>query len=127
MRLIVRSVFAAAALGMLVVSRAPAQEPVTITGKVSSDGGLPLGQVEIAIPVMGLGALSKDDGSYTIVVPGARVSGQTVTLSARPEQHALFGERVRSLVTIAPGANDRATSGASRAPRRPARATGRGR
>src|SRR5437660_1735931 len=83
MRLIVRSVFAAAALGMLVVSRAPAQEPVTITGKVSSDGGLPLGQVEIAIPVMGPGALSKDDGSYTIVVPGARVSGQTVTLVAR--------------------------------------------
>src|SRR5205814_294663 len=82
-RLIVRSVVAAAALGMLVVSRAPAQEPVTITGKVSSDGGLPLGQVEIAIPVMGLGALSKDDGSYTIVVPGARVSGQTVTLVAR--------------------------------------------
>src|SRR5437016_11544527 len=83
MRLIVRSVFAAAALGMLVVSRAPAQEPVTITGKVSSDGGLPLGQVEIAIPVMGLGALSKDDGSYTIVVPGARVSGQTATMVAR--------------------------------------------
>src|SRR6266704_5971817 len=83
MRLIVRSVFAAAALGMLVVARAPAQGPVTITGKVSSDGGLPLGQVEIAIPVMGLGALSKDEGSYTIVVPGARVSGQTVMLVAR--------------------------------------------
>src|SRR5207245_2618391 len=32
---------------------------------------------------MGLGALSKDNGGYTIVVPGARVSGQTVTLVAR--------------------------------------------
>src|SRR2546422_1395191 len=83
MRLIVRSVFAAVALALLVVARAPAQEPVTITGKVTSDGGLPLGQVEIAIPVMGIGALSKDDGSYPIVVPGARVSGQTVMLVAR--------------------------------------------
>ena len=60
-----------------------AQEPVTITGRVTSDAGLPLGQVEVAIPAMGLGSLSKDDGRYTIVVPGARVSGQTVTLVAR--------------------------------------------
>jgi len=60
-----------------------AQEPVTITGKVTSDAGLPLGQVEVAIPAMGLGSLSKDDGRYTIVVPGARVSGQTVTLVSR--------------------------------------------
>src|SRR5437667_7547303 len=60
-----------------------AQEPVTITGKLTSDAGQPLGQVEVAIPTMGLGALSKDDGRYTIVVPGARVSGQTVTMAAR--------------------------------------------
>src|SRR2546426_11451648 len=60
-----------------------AQEPVTITGKVASDAGQPLGQVEVAIPAMGLGALSKDDGRYTIVVPGARVSGQTVAVTAR--------------------------------------------
>src|SRR3989449_4309793 len=60
-----------------------AQEPVTITGKITSDAGQPLGQVEVVIPTMGLGALSKDDGRYTIVVPGARVSGQAVTLVAR--------------------------------------------
>jgi TonB-linked SusC/RagA family outer membrane protein len=60
-----------------------AQAPVTITGKVTSDAGQPLGQVEVAIATMGVGALSKDDGRYTIVVPGARVSGQTVTLVAR--------------------------------------------
>ena len=99
MRLIVRSVLAAAALVMLVVSSVPAQEPVTITGKVTSDGGLPLGQVEIAIPVLGLGALSKDDGSYTIVVPGARVSGQTVTLLARR-----LGYKSQSAqITLSPG------------------------
>ncbi len=60
-----------------------AQEPVTITGKVTSDAGQPLTQVEVAIPAMGLGALSRDDGGYVVVVPGARVSGQTVTLVAR--------------------------------------------
>ncbi|HET7296601.1 MAG TPA: TonB-dependent receptor plug domain-containing protein, partial [Gemmatimonadales bacterium] len=60
-----------------------AQEPVTITGKVTSDAGQALAQVEVAIPTMGLGALSKDDGGYVVVVPGARVSGQTVTLVAR--------------------------------------------
>ena len=99
MRLMVRSVFAAVAFALLVVARARAQEPVTITGKVTSDGGLPLGQVEVAIPVMGLGALSKDDGTYTIVVPGARVSGQTVTLVSRR-----LGYKAQSAqVTLAPG------------------------
>jgi len=60
-----------------------AQEPVTITGKVTSDAGQPLGQVEVAIPSLGLGALSKDDGRYTLVVPGARVTGQTVSIVGR--------------------------------------------
>lgn len=76
-----------------------AQEPVTITGKVTSDAGLPLGQVEVAIPTMGLGALSRDDGSYTIVVPGARVSGQTVTLVAR----RLGYKSASAQVTLTPG------------------------
>ena len=83
MRLSVRTLFTVAGLGILIVSPAPAQEPVTITGKVTSDLGLPLGQVEISIPTLGLGALSKDDGGYIVVVPGARVSGQTVALVAR--------------------------------------------
>ena len=60
-----------------------AQQPVTITGKVTSDAGQPLGQVEVAIPTMGLGGLTKEDGRYALVIPGARVSGQTVTLTAR--------------------------------------------
>ena len=83
MRLIVRGWLAATGLAGLVAARAHAQEPVTMTGKVTSDAGLPLGQVEVALPTLGLGALSRDDGAYTLVVPGARVSGQTVTLLAR--------------------------------------------
>src|SRR2546425_4226375 len=76
-----------------------AQEPVTITGKVASDAGQPLGQVEVAIPAMGLGALSKDDGRYTIVVPGARVSGQTVAVTAR----RLGYKAVSAQITLSPG------------------------
>src|SRR5467141_4153491 len=47
-----------------------AQEPATTTECVTSDAGQPLGQVEIAIPAMELGELSKDDGRFTVVVPG---------------------------------------------------------
>src|SRR5438874_6242529 len=76
-----------------------AQEPVTITGKVTSDAGQPLAQVEVAIPTMGLGGLSKDDGSFVIVVPGARVSGQTVTIVAR----RLGYKSQTAQVTLTPG------------------------
>ncbi|HEX2680408.1 MAG TPA: TonB-dependent receptor plug domain-containing protein, partial [Candidatus Dormibacteraeota bacterium] len=75
------------------------QEPATITGKVTSDAGLPLGQVEVAIPTMGLGALSKDDGRYVLVVPGARVSGQTVQLVSR----RLGYKAQTAQVTLTPG------------------------
>jgi len=70
--------------------QAQGQEPATITGRVTS-AGQPLGQVEVAIPNMGLGGVTKDDGRYTIVVPAARVSGQSVTMVAR-----LLGYRAQS-------------------------------
>src|SRR6266568_915088 len=60
-----------------------AQQPVTISGAVTSDAGLPLGQAEVSIPTLGVGAFTKDDGRYTIVIPGARVSGQAVAVTAR--------------------------------------------
>ena len=59
MPLNVRSVSAAAGLWLSVASRMLAQEPVTLTGKVTSDAGQPLAQVEVAIPSMGLGGLSR--------------------------------------------------------------------
>ncbi len=76
-----------------------AQEPVTLTGTVVSDAGLPLSQVEVAIPSMGLGALSRDDGRYAVVVPGARISGQTVTLIAR----RLGYKSASAQITLSPG------------------------
>ncbi len=100
MTLSVRHLFATVALVVLVTASARAQEPLTISGSVTSDAGLTLGQVEVAIPTMGLGALSRDDGRYVIVVPGARVSGQAVTLVARR-----LGYKAQSAqITLAPGA-----------------------
>src|SRR3989441_5991230 len=76
-----------------------AQEPVTITGTVTSDAGQPLPQVEVTIPSLGLGSLTRDDGRYTLVVPGVRVTGQTVSIQARR-----LGYRALSAqITLAPG------------------------
>jgi CarboxypepD_reg-like domain/TonB-dependent Receptor Plug Domain len=77
-----------------------AQEPVTITGTVKSDAGQPLGQVQVSIPSLGLGALTKDDGRYTVLVPGVRVTGQSVALVARR-----LGYKSQSAqITLTPGA-----------------------
>ncbi len=78
-----------------------AQQPATISGRVSSSvGGAPLASVEIRIDSLALSVLSRDDGAYAILVPGARVNGQTVTVVAR-----LFGYRPESVtVTLGAGA-----------------------
>jgi len=83
MSLLVRRAFTAATVAMLFTTPLRAQQLVTITGTVSSDAGLPLDQVEVTIPSMGLGALSKSDGRYAIVIPGARLTDQPITLRAR--------------------------------------------
>jgi TonB-linked SusC/RagA family outer membrane protein len=60
-----------------------AQQSSTITGRATGEAGAPLAAVTITLPELGLGALTREDGRYSITVPGARVAGQTVTLSAR--------------------------------------------
>jgi len=68
---------------ILLPTVARAQSPITITGHVTAEHGAMLGNVTISLPELGLGAISRDDGSYSLRVPGARAGGQTVTLSAR--------------------------------------------
>jgi TonB-linked SusC/RagA family outer membrane protein len=55
----------------------------TITGHVTSEGGVPLTAVTVSVNGMGLGSMTGPDGLYSFTVPAARVSGQTVTLTAR--------------------------------------------
>ena len=81
-------------------TRAAAQEPVTITGKVTSATGEALRDVNIGIFEMGIGAFSSADGTYRLIVPGARATGQQVRLTAR-----LIGFRAQSNpITLSAGA-----------------------
>jgi TonB-linked SusC/RagA family outer membrane protein len=67
---------------MLLPWSAEAQQPATISGRVLSEGN-PVPSASVSIPELGLGALTNEAGRYSITVPGARVQGQTVTVTAR--------------------------------------------
>src|SRR6266545_2474282 len=72
-----------AALVVAATARAPAQNPVTITGRVTNAADVPLPFADISIPSLGLGATPRDDGKYAIFIPAARVSGQAVQITVR--------------------------------------------
>jgi len=79
----VRRIIAWLGMMSLVPALVAAQDPATITGHVTGEGATALAGVTISITELGLGALTHDDGTYSLTVPGARVNGQTVTLTAR--------------------------------------------
>ncbi|MFL5604855.1 MAG: carboxypeptidase-like regulatory domain-containing protein [Gemmatimonadaceae bacterium] len=60
-----------------------AQEPATVTGRVRATGGAALVGATVTIPQLGLGAITREDGRYSIVLTGARLAGQALTLAAR--------------------------------------------
>src|SRR5512141_441201 len=60
-----------------------AQAPATFSGTVTREDGSPLPGATVAIPSLGLGATTRPDGRYTVLVPANRAQGQTVTLSVR--------------------------------------------
>ncbi len=72
------------ALALLVGTAAVAQaQNATITGKVTSDQGRPIEGANVFITELGLSVGSNAAGNFTILVPGARVRGQTVVLRVR--------------------------------------------
>jgi TonB-linked SusC/RagA family outer membrane protein len=86
-------------LGAALATSAAAQESATITGRVTGEGGAPLAAVTVSITELGLGSLTRDDGRYTILVPGGRVSRQSVALTARR-----VGYKPRTTrITLTPG------------------------
>ncbi|PYO88651.1 MAG: hypothetical protein DMD66_07100, partial [Gemmatimonadetes bacterium] len=100
MRLSVFSfVFLSIGLTASLAKRASAQEPVTLSGRITA-AGVPIGYAEVIIPSLGLGANTRDDGRYAIVIPGARATaGQTLTVTARR-----LGYKPATLqVTLRPG------------------------
>ena len=71
----------------------------TVTGRVVSETGQPLASASVFIEGLNLGALTRSGGEYTFVVPGARVTNDQVTLTAR-----LIGFRPQSVqITLAAG------------------------
>ena len=68
-----------------------AQQPTTLTGKVTSEQGEPLPSAGVIIEQLGAGAVTRPDGSYTILIPGARVPSGPITVTAR-----LVGYKARS-------------------------------
>src|SRR5215510_16549840 len=77
-------VFAAvtALLGFLPAA-ALAQQGTTISGRVTNDTQTPLQSVSVAIPTLGVGAFTDEQGRYSFTVPASRSAGQSVQMSAR--------------------------------------------
>src|SRR5690348_11388831 len=76
-----------------------AQQSTTITGRVTSEGGVPLESAQVYLEGMSLGGLTQADGSYSITVPADRATGQQATLTAR-----LIGYKQASArITLAAG------------------------
>src|SRR5438876_372683 len=90
-----RALLVAGALYALSVGANPAlSQEAVITGKVTAEGGRPIGGASVFFPDFHIGANTAPDGSYTIRLPADRVKGQTVQLAARyigytPVQHAV--------------------------------------
>ena len=77
-----------------------AQEPVTISGRVMSDQGEALRFANIAIAELNMVTFANPDGTYRLVVPGARAQGQQATIRAR-----MIGYRSQGFpVTLTAGA-----------------------
>ncbi len=94
-----RRFIARAAAVALLPGALAAQQPAAITGRVSGESDRPLANASVGIPQLGIGANTREDGSYTILVPAARVSGQQVTLSVR----AINYKPQTARVTLQPG------------------------
>ena len=96
MRKLFLSAFVACAL---TASTAFAQSGTTVTGRVTSDAGAPLGGASVFISGMNIGTQTNDDGTYTFVVPANRATGAATTLTAR-----VIGYTARSVpITLTPG------------------------
>ena len=72
-----------------------------ITGRVTSDQGVPLPGANVRIQALNISVGTNEQGAYTIDIPAARATGQTVQIQARS-----FGFLpISRQVTLASGAN----------------------
>jgi Outer membrane cobalamin receptor protein len=91
----------AAGVGALAIlpAVAAAQEPVTITGKITNEAGEALRVGSVTIPSLNMVIYAGPDGTYRMVVPPSRAISQTVAITARQ-----IGYRAGSaMVKLTPG------------------------
>src|SRR5262249_29440443 len=60
-----------------------AQQPATLTGRVTTVAGAPLSGAQVTIEQLGAGATTRGDGTYTILIPAPRVPTAAVAVTAR--------------------------------------------
>ena len=65
--------FALVVAAVVPLSAAAAQEGATITGRVTSEAGVPLASASVFVDGLNIGALTREDGVYSFVVPAGRV------------------------------------------------------
>lgn len=79
----VRRLFAA----LLAVALAPAaglaQQPATVTGRVVSEGGAPVANASVFIQSLNVGTLTRENGTYTLIVPASRVRAGAIEVTAQ--------------------------------------------
>ncbi len=98
MQLVPRQILAALA-AVLLPAAALAQNPSTISGTITREDASPLPGATVAIPSLGLGATSRADGRYVLLVRADQAHGQQVTLSIR----AIGYKPQTREVTLSPG------------------------
>ena len=94
-------------LALVAPTAASAQEPARVTGRVTSETGAPIASASVFLPALGIGTLTKADGTYTLSIPanlfaaareqqlsaqvlGYKSSTQAVTLAAGQTATANF-------------------------------------
>ena len=68
-------------LGGLAIGAPTLTAQGTITGRITTDAGGPLALVAVSVPSLGIGTYSKDDGTYSVIVPSARITGASTTFT----------------------------------------------
>ncbi|HEU4630033.1 MAG TPA: SusC/RagA family TonB-linked outer membrane protein, partial [Gemmatimonadaceae bacterium] len=90
---------AAIAASALAPAAALTQQPATIAGQVTDEGGNPLPAVQVFVQQLNIGASTGTDGRYRFVVPADRATGSGTLIARR-----IGFLQDTAVITLAPGA-----------------------
>lgn len=96
-RALALAVLAAASPGW--VAAQGQQPPTAVSGRVQTEGGVGVAGLQVFIPDLNVGSLTRADGTYNFTVPAARARGQVVTLTVR----GIGFRAVSASITLTPG------------------------